>query len=207
MKPKHILLLVTNLILIVGFGARFVLALNYEFIIYVGVIIFFLCVIGISLNKVEYSLDCLWGLTIWAAMHLAGGGINVGEGRLYDVMLIKLSDAYPIFRYDQLVHIFGFAASTLLMYCLLKRYLKPNVNGFVALSIVIVMAGLGVGAFNEIVEFLVSTLIPESGVGGYLNTFLDLVADLIGAVIAIIYIKIFYFGQKKITGGENLTTL
>jgi hypothetical protein len=51
------------------------------------------------------------------------------------------------------------------------------------------MVGLGVGAFNEIVEALVSAIVPSSGVGGYVNTSLDLIADLIGAILAFVFIK------------------
>ncbi len=70
----------------------------------------------------------------------------------------------------------------------LNQALKKMV-GFTALSIVIVMAGLGVGAWNEIVEFFVAEIISASGVGGYLNTSLDLVADLIGAILGLLYIR------------------
>ena len=52
------------------------------------------------------------------------------------------------------------------------------------------MAGLGVGAFNEIIEFFATVIIPETGVGGYENTSLDLISNLIGAIIAMSYIKI-----------------
>jgi hypothetical protein len=54
---------------------------------------------------------------------------------------------------------------------------------------VVIMAGLGVGAFNEIVEALVAATIPQAGVGGYVNTALDLIADLLGAVLAMAFIK------------------
>ena len=45
MKKKHTVLLLINLALIIGFGARFLVQLNHEFIIYVGVTIFFLCLV------------------------------------------------------------------------------------------------------------------------------------------------------------------
>jgi len=44
------------------------------------------------------------------------------------------------------------------------------------------------GALNEILEFIVSIAVPQSGVGGYMNTSLDLCADLIGAVLGLLYI-------------------
>jgi len=200
MKKEHLILLAINLILIVSFGTSFLLRHNYEFVIYVGVIIFFMCVIGISIKRVDYTLGALVGLTVWSALHIAGGGITVGSGRLYDVMLIRLSETYPVWRYDQLVHIWGFAASTLVMYSLLTRPLKDTASNRIALSIVLVMAGLGVGALNEILEFVVSAIVPESGVGGYMNTSLDLCADLVGAVLGLIYIRIRYLKTAARTG-------
>mgnify|MGYP001563090275 CR=1 FL=1 len=75
------------------------------------------------------------------------------------------------------------------MYHLIKSLLKPN-HKWIAVSIVVVMAGLGVGALNEVIEFLVTVIVPSTGVGGYENTSLDLVADLLGALIALIVIRI-----------------
>ncbi|MBN1865897.1 DUF2238 domain-containing protein [Candidatus Sumerlaeota bacterium] len=196
MKKAHIVLLVVNLALIVGFGALFLFRKNYEFVIYVGVIVAFLCLVGLTLKRVDYTLGSLVGLTVWSALHLAGGGIVVGGGRLYDVMLIRLSDTYPVWRYDQLVHIWGFGASTLAMYSLLIRPLQRPVRNPFALGVVIAMAGLGVGALNEILEFGVSICVPESGVGGYMNTSLDLCADLLGAILGLAYIRFRYWGGR-----------
>ena len=192
MKKSHAALLLVNLGLIVGFGALFLARLNYEFVIYVGIIIFILCLIAASINKVEYTLATLIGLTVWSALHLAGGGILIGEGRLYDIILIPLSETYPVWRYDQLVHIWGFGTSTLVAFCLLTGSIKKPASHPVALGIVLVMAGLGLGALNEILEFLVSISVPESGVGGYINTSLDLCADLIGAILGLLYIRCRY---------------
>lgn len=185
-------LLFINAALILGFGFIFLQRANYEFIIYVGVIVFFMCLIGATIRSIAYTPATLVGLTVWSAMHLAGGGVTIGEGRLYDVILIPMSETYPIFRYDQLVHIWGFGASTLLMYSLLASSLNGAIKNPKALWLVIVMAGLGVGAFNEIVEFGVALAVAESGVGGYINTSLDLCADLIGAVLGMVYIQIRY---------------
>ena len=52
MKKSHAALLLVNLGLIVGFGALFIARLNYEFVIYVGIIIFILCLIVASIDKV-----------------------------------------------------------------------------------------------------------------------------------------------------------
>ncbi len=193
MKKSHLILLLVNLALIIGFGSLFLGRKNYEFIIYVAVIIGLLAAVALSTRFVEYTPGALIGLTIWSALHLAGGGVPIGDGRLYDIMVVRLTNAYPILRYDQVVHIWGFGACTLVAYCLLRRAMPEPRKHWVAIGFVLIMAGLGMGALNEIVEFIASEIVPDSGVGGYENTALDLCADLIGAVLGVLYIRWRYW--------------
>ncbi len=192
MGRLHISILALLALMILGFGSSFLMRGNTEFLIYAGVIVFFTAVIALSLTKVNYTTATLVSLTIWAVMHLAGGGVPIAGGRLYDVMLFQLSEKVPIFRYDQLVHILGFFASTLVMYCLVVAATGERIRSSVSLSLVVIMAGLGVGAFNEIVEFVLTLIVPSTGVGGYMNTALDLCSDLVGALIGWIYIRVRY---------------
>jgi putative membrane protein len=189
LKREHVILLVLNAAMLLGFGRAYMVRENYEFIIFVGIILLFIVIIAATINRVEYTLDALVGLTVWSGLHLAGGLIPVGDGRLYDTMLVRITDSYPILRYDQFVHIWGFGTATLIMFCLLKPMLRGARQRRIALDIVIVMAGMGVGALNEFVEFVVQESVPESGIGGYENTMLDLGADLAGALLALVYVR------------------
>ncbi|MDQ1256527.1 MAG: hypothetical protein QG656_1123 [Candidatus Hydrogenedentes bacterium] len=189
-ERAHIAPLAILLSVLIPFSIYFGYRRNYEFLLYVAVIVFFLVVIILTNDRVRYPLSILWGLVGWAILHMCGGGIRVGDGVLYSVMLVPLSEKIPVFRYDQFVHIVGFGVATLLMYHLLRPLLRPDQRQWTALSIVVVMAGLGVGALNEIIEFIATVLVPETGVGGYVNTALDLVADLVGAILALLYLRI-----------------
>jgi len=182
-------ILAVNAVYLLGFGTFYASKRNYEFLLYVAVIVFFFVLILLTNDRVRYPNRVLWGLTAWGLLHMSGGGIPVGDHVLYGQMLVPLSERYPVFRFDQLVHIVGFGVATLLVHHLLRPLLRPDLNRFTALSIVVVMAGLGVGALNEIVEFIAVVVVPETGVGGYVNTSLDLVADLIGAVLALFYLR------------------
>lgn len=152
---------------------------------------FFLLLI-LSTNKgVNYPNALLWGLTVWAILHMAGGGIFIKGVKLYEIMLLPIVQApYYIFKYDQFVHMVGFGIATFAMYYLIKPFLKEDLEKWTALSIVIIMAGLGVGALNEIIEFFATVILPKTGVGGYENTALDLVANFIGAVAAMAIILV-----------------
>jgi putative membrane protein len=191
LKKGQFPILLVNMIALAGFSILFIARQNYEFLLYVGVIIFFLILILLTNRKVIMPNAVLWGLTAWSLMHMAGGGLYIGGKKIYEIILIPLvGDPYYIFKYDQFVHIVGFGTATLVMYFLLKPLLRDNLKQWTALSIVVVMAGLGVGALNEIVEFLATVLVPDTGVGGYVNSSLDLVADLIGALGALVFIRL-----------------
>ena len=185
-KP-HLVLFIINLAMLAYCGSLFWARQNYEFIGYMVVVGGAIVAVVLTLKRVPYTLDCLIGMTIWAAMHMAGGGILLPQsGCLYNVMIWPISE--HVFRYDQLVHIWGFGSATLLMHCLLVGHLRRPLSGKVGLGIVLVMAGLGMGALNEIIEFMATLAVPDNGVGGYMNTALDMCANLIGAVLGVVYL-------------------
>ncbi|MDP1695774.1 MAG: DUF2238 domain-containing protein [archaeon] len=191
LRRGQALILWLNIIIILIFGYLYLSNQNYEFIIYVGIIIFFFALIVCTNRKVLYPNSVLWGMTIWAFLHMIGGILPVGDGRLYDVILIPISETYNVFRYDQFIHIFGFGVATLIMYSLLHSYFREIAKKKpVSLSIIVIMAGLGVGAFNEVVEFIIQVILPQTGIGGYVNSLLDLVSDMIGAILALVYIRL-----------------
>ena len=60
-------------------------------------------------------------------------------------------------------------------------------GAFFGIFIIMVLAatsGMGLGAMNELIEFAATLLVPETNVGGYVNTGWDLVANFVGAVAA-----------------------
>ena len=134
---------------------------------------------------VTYNLGTgtLWGLAIWGAGHMAGGVIPLdGDRTLYNAVL-----GVELLHYDRLVHAFGFGFATLACAKVLIRLLpapaltRPS-------AVLAVLAGLGVGAVNEIVEFFATLILPDTNVGGYVNTGWDLVFDLVGAIAAVVWL-------------------
>jgi mutator protein MutT len=190
------LLLGFNLASLVLFGFLFAGSRNSEFLFYESVILFFIALIGLTDAKVLYPKSLLWGLTLWAQLHLAGGGLFIGGRKLYEIILLPVVGApYHIFRYDQFVHIVGFGVCTILAWHLVRRFLEnPGGAPPRGLRFVIVLAGLGFGALNEIVEFGSTVVLSRTGVGGYENNAIDLVADLVGALLAIFILRL---GAKR----------
>ena len=186
-------ILAVNIVSVIIFSFVFLQRKNYEFMIYIGVIIGFMALILSTNRKINYPNSVLGGLTFWSVLHMSGGGIYINGQKLYAMTIYPIvGEPYNIFKFDQFVHIVGFFVATLVAYHLIKPKLVKG-HKWAALSIVVVMAGFGFGALNEVIEFAATVIVPETGVGGYENTALDLVADLIGAVLAMGYI----YGRGK----------
>jgi hypothetical protein len=49
---------------------------------------------------------------------------------------------------------------------------------------------MGFGALNEVIEFIAVLTLPNTNVGGYENTGWDLVANLVGTIIAALVIRL-----------------
>ena len=165
---------------------------NYEFLIYVGVLVFFAVLILATLRKTNFDYITLWGLSIWGLLHMSGGSLRIGDGVLYALEVFKflnVGDTY-VLKFDQVVHAFGFGVTTLVAYHILKTRIKNMHRGL--LYGLCVFIAMGAGALNEIVEFLAVAILPKTGVGGYFNTGLDLVFNGLGSLIAVIFIHFYY---------------
>lgn len=181
---------------IIAFLAYYLSIKNYEFLWYIAVVLFFFALILFTLNRSRFDSVILGGLSLWALFHMAGGGVVVNGDVLYAFTLIPIFEIGDsvILKFDQFVHAFGFGVSALVVYHLLLPYLKPSAN-WKALFPLIVVSAAGLGALNEVVEFIAVLSFPETGVGGYFNTSFDLVFNFLGAIIAVILIKVT--GYKK----------
>jgi hypothetical protein len=172
-----------------------ILSGNMEFVLYIGVTIVLVAIVGFVHFRVGLRPGVLWGMSIWGLLHMAGGLWHVpaswpikGDSHvLYNVWVIP---GLPgTIKYDQVVHFFGFGVTTWLCWeglrGALARSLAPGavVRPTFGLMVLIAAAGMGFGALNEVIEFAVTMLTPTN-VGGYVNTGWDLVSNLAGAVTA-----------------------
>ena len=113
LKPGQGPILGVNAAMLVFFAVFYGARKNYEFLMYIGVIVFFLGLLLWTNRRVDYPNGVLWGLTLWAALHMSGGGFFIGDTLLYEVILVPVSEEYGVFRFDQFVHIVGFAVHKL----------------------------------------------------------------------------------------------
>ncbi|MGH8959290.1 MAG: hypothetical protein ACRDVK_11535 [Acidimicrobiia bacterium] len=160
----------------VGFLILGVVNRNEQVVFYAGFIA--LAFLGLLYwdSRRRFSQLVLWGLALWGAMHMAGGMIPIDGARvLYNVQLL------PFLRFDQLVHAIGFGFAGLAFWESVGQ--QPGSG-----ALMVLMGGLGFGALNEMIEFLITRFVPDTNIGGFENTGWDLVANTTGATIAAMWV-------------------
>jgi VanZ family protein len=182
MNKKVISLAIGGGLIILGFLAYFISKGNFEFLGYAIVVAILLSLVLYSDKYINYPAISLWLFVIWIFLHFLGGALFIGTTRLYDLILIDVvGSPYDILRYDQVIHFYCYFAISILVYFISVKYLKVKKTTTLVL---IMLSALGVSAINEIIEFgMVIWLDAAEAVGGYYNTMMDLVTNLIGAVL------------------------
>ena len=164
---------------------------NNEFIIYIVTMLVLMGLIGSTLRVGEYPTPMLWALALWGLLHCAGGGVPVGDTVLYAAQVIPLvgngDSEMTLLKYDQLVHALGFAITAWVLWHVLTRH-YPDTRGTWTAYAFPALASMGLGAVNEIIEFSAVVIVQDTGVGGYVNTALDLCFNGAGALIAVVMI-------------------
>lgn len=175
-----------------GFTIWFLAIGNYEFIVYILTMLGLIALVALTLRKAAYPPAMLAALSLWGLMHMAGGGLPVNGSVLYNLPLIPIIETpdYMILKYDQVVHAYGFGVTAWVLHHLLTRHF-PATRGTATAMAFPLFASAGLGALNEMIEFSAVLLVPDTNVGGYYNTALDLVFNFAGAALALILIRVF----------------
>jgi len=188
MNNKQKLLLGVNIAVVVGFGWYYLQSANYEFLAYAGTIALVALVLFGTLKWTRFSTTILVGITIWGILHMLGGSVMTSDGVLYAYRIFPFFDGggeFYILKFDQIVHAFLYGVVGLMFLHTLQNII--GIKDRVALvAFTAIFAAAGFSIVNEIIEFLAVVNIPETGVGGYHNTVLDMIFNLAGAMIAVL---------------------
>lgn len=184
-RPGEWGVLVFTLAYVAGFSAWFLLRGNFEFVIYVATMLGLIALVGYNLRLADMPLAMLWALTFWGLAHMAGGSVPVDGSVLYNWQIIPMTGTgeMRLLKYDQVVHAYGFGVTAWVLWHLLVRHYPTSRHTWTA-YVFPALAAMGLGSVNEIIEFTAVLLVPDTNVGGYYNTALDLVFNASGAVIA-----------------------
>ena len=155
---------------------------NYEFLLYAITVILLVAVLYQTDRYFRFERLGLWLFNTWLILHTLGGLASFRGVRFYDLVLLDLVGApYDILKYDQLVHFYCYVVIAILMWSVVQKIAKTDAS-LAVVSVVTILAASSLGAVNEIIEFLAVVLLDTDGVGGYTNTAIDLVANLLGAI-------------------------
>ncbi len=162
---------------------------NFEFLIYAAVTLALLGFLHCTDVRYQHHASVLWMFDIWIVLHILGGLLVVGPAVLYSFTLVPIiGEPYQILKYDQVVHLYCYFVIALLVYRIVKQITRPDIS-FTVLATIVVLTACGIGMLNEVVEFLAVVSLPQTNVGGYENTLLDIVANLLGALLALPFFR------------------
>jgi uncharacterized membrane protein YjdF len=177
-------------LLILGFTVLYTLAAgfyfasigNTEFLGYIAVIIFLLVLGGCVLTHQCVPSWLLMMLSLVGLFHLLGAAVPINGDILYNYVPFPIENpsGLTFIKFDQIVHTYGTMVSALLMYYFLRRDTSFHWLGIAVFSI---LGASGIGALNEIIEFVAKMTVPDTDVGGYYNTAVDLCVNLFGAIL------------------------
>lgn len=170
---------------------------NGEFVFYIAVMVILAAIVIVVHRSCDLSQPVLWGLGVGGLAHMVGGLVPIPEswpsnGPVHVVYSWWLIPNY--LKYDQVVHAFGFGATTFVCwygFAAVIRGIDPDhrLQPTLGVLVLCMAASTGFGALNEVIEFTATLLIPNTNVGGYVNTGWDLVSNLVGAVSAACWIR------------------
>jgi hypothetical protein len=164
---------------------------NREFVWYLVTMVLLVALVGWTARAARAPVWLLWALSVWGLAHMAGGGLVIDGAVLYAKTVIPIvgEGEARILKYDQVVHFYGFAVTALFLRSILLGA-HPALKGSTASYVYPALASLGLSAVNEIVEFAAVMGLPDTNVGGYVNTGLDLVFNAAGATAAMVAVRL-----------------
>ncbi|NCO11326.1 hypothetical protein GW924_01835 [Candidatus Pacearchaeota archaeon] len=122
----------------------------------------------------------VFGLIVVGLLNLTGGLVFVEGIRLYDFY-------FGFVKLDMVIHAIGsFMAALIIYHIISTKFKKANKEVLLLLA---ALSAMGVGALFEVLELGGYIFLENNGVGDYLNNALDLFLNLVGILIASLWIS------------------
>jgi hypothetical protein len=181
-----------------GFLALSLSRENYSALPYLATQLALMVFVYIAHKRIHYALPLLWSLSLLGLLNLAGGVItlpllnNGNEGIPY-----YLNDLWFLnewFTYKTCIHVYGLGVITWVNWQTLcniihsryQRRLMPSTG----LLLLVVTSAIGYGAIGEIAAYLFSLSFNPERVMDYGNACKNMTANLCGALITSVIIKL-----------------
>jgi hypothetical protein len=130
-------------------------------------------------------------LALDAVAHLAGGLVSRDGEVMYDWSIGPQIASFEthLLQYDHLVHAYGSFVATVTLWVVLvpPAWRESQRRNAILLCL---LAGIGIGGANELIEFVATLAHHGAYVGGYFNTGWDLVFNTLGAALAAVFLAL-----------------
>lgn len=197
MRETKLLLIFNALYLSGGLAAALMLGIT-EFLFYLAAAPFLVAGVSWMHVKTVFPMGLLRALSLLGLVHVLGGLITVPDGwpvegkpYLYNFWILE-----DRLKYDQVVHAYGNGLATWLCWHIARHSIASaagrkvfEIEASRPFMLICLFAGVGIGACNELGEFIATRLVEENNVGGYTNTGFDLVYNTLGSVIAVLLLR------------------
>lgn len=145
-------------------------------------------------RRVGLTQLTLVGLWFWGLGHIAGGMVGIEDDSvLYNAQLLG-----PV-HFDNVVHFIGFGTAGLLVW----EALRLDVPKVWMAGLTVWLFGQGIGAINEVVEYIIAKTVKDTNIGGFDNTGRDLIANLLGAATAALIVMHRERRTEKAVAGRS----
>lgn len=199
MKKSHWIILIFNVVYLLGFLFYYIAINNYEFVWYIFVIVILGTVIGLNLHRSHIDNKVLWLLSIWGLSHMIAGSFRYAGKTLYSFRIFEFLNKggeFYILKLDQVIHFYGFFIAAILVYQLISATGSNKLNSPKLMIFLAWLGSMGLGALNEVVEFVAFVSFSNTGVGDLYNMGLDLVFNLFGALFGAFFAHKWYKNKK-----------
>jgi len=158
---------------------------NFEFLAYNAVILLLVLFIYFYRHGIKLPNMIIMGLLLMILLYFMGSEVHINGIVLWDYK-------FGIMEYDNFVHAFDSFVLVFLSYNLLSSHIYDSIKmKSVNLAVLLILVTLGLGSIWETIEFCAVTFIKSTTVGDYVNNALDLVFNLIGAIIGAVSLVIY----------------
>jgi len=186
--PRSIILVVV--IYLVAATSAAVSLQNWHFLsIYIPFFIAVAILLAILHRRVHFSAALLWFLSLWGALHLAGRLViipSTWDHQGHEQILYSWWVIGQWLKYDHIVHALGFGTCTWLSWEALRASIQQRLGRklypSMGMIFLCVFTGMGLGAINEIIEFLIIVKSSAISISSYADTCQDLIANLVGSL-------------------------
>ncbi len=194
-EKKYFFLFISLIILIIGLIIGLIFSI-FNIILYLSGFIAFIFLIFFIRKKIDFSQSTLFWILILSFFMTINFFISTPGKNIYDIWIIK-----DLIRYDNLMHFLGGGVVALFMFDIVKSFFKKSlfnksllqkifkktkIHETIIFFGIIILASLGIGALFEIIE-LIDFVFLGNNVESYLNNAVDLVYDLLGSIIFMIF--------------------